>query len=276
MESTHSSSKEKIPNKLTINTRIKTKYTTKIRALSPFPDLKNSPFPPLLFNLKSQKYLNITPPPRVSPVKLEPISNSSSRIHSIIKKSLFPEKLIKLQKLPRAPSMNDIQPIFMNSLALKMIPCRQCKKPSVIHEETHLLEYKTWGLCSNCQNQIFSTIKNNEISEVLTFKNIGDFCEFSMDAEIGFWLEGKLWNSVSVYLKEYNGKLNIYKANLQKVKQHPRLEELLARTGDKELIYFLPDDLDWGVGFNGIGNNRLGKILMDIRSEVKVTGSFNY
>ena len=66
----------------------------------------------------------------------------------------------------------------------------------------------------------------------------------------------------------YKSKADVYKAALQRVKQHPRLEDLLLSTEERELIYFLPADNYWGVGFNGLGENTLGKYLMKIRKEI--------
>ena len=54
-----------------------------------------------------------------------------------------------------------------------------------------------------------------------------------------------------------------------KFTQHPDLREMLVRTGDQELIegnYW--NDTYWGV-CKGVGQNKLGKILMRIREELK-------
>ena len=49
-------------------------------------------------------------------------------------------------------------------------------------------------------------------------------------------------------------------------------EEILARllaTGDEELIENAPTDYYWGCGRSGTGKNRLGHILMELRSELR-------
>lgn len=55
---------------------------------------------------------------------------------------------------------------------------------------------------------------------------------------------------------------------LQKFFYHHNLKELLLRTGDVELV----EGNTWGDTFfgvcNGVGENYLGKILMDVRKEV--------
>ena len=54
-----------------------------------------------------------------------------------------------------------------------------------------------------------------------------------------------------------------------KFTQNPNLAQLLIETGDATLIEGNNwDDVVWGV-CNGVGENRLGKILMQIRTEIK-------
>lgn len=58
-----------------------------------------------------------------------------------------------------------------------------------------------------------------------------------------------------------------------KFSDHPELLELLLSTGDQKLIegnYW--KDYYWGV-CNGIGQNRLGNILMDVRFRLSTTSS---
>lgn len=56
---------------------------------------------------------------------------------------------------------------------------------------------------------------------------------------------------------------------LEKVKQHPEVMNKLLETGDEEIIEDSPTDYYWGCGANGTGKNMLGKILVDIREELK-------
>lgn len=55
----------------------------------------------------------------------------------------------------------------------------------------------------------------------------------------------------------------------QKFIMHRDLRELLLATGDEELIEHSKSDFYWGCGWDGTGENRLGKILMKIRSALK-------
>ena len=50
---------------------------------------------------------------------------------------------------------------------------------------------------------------------------------------------------------------------------HPAVRELLLATGDEELIENAPNDYYWGCGRTGTGQNKLGKILMRVREELR-------
>lgn len=235
------------------------------------PDRSNTPIlikdntlsslPPLQLSGFNKK--NSTPPPKFS--KFEEVTQSISRIKSIVRNSLFPE--INKKITARAPSVSDLSPSIAEFAQSKEVNCSKCKKSSSINNETHLGEFNIWRTCSECQDLQFPTKTCNEFSDIITFQSTGEYSEFTPEAKIGFWMEQKFWPSVFEYLQE-NSHKNAFKANFQKVKQHPRLEKLLKSTGKRELIYFLPEDNYWGVGFNGIGYNKLGQILMEIRSQL--------
>lgn len=54
-----------------------------------------------------------------------------------------------------------------------------------------------------------------------------------------------------------------------KFEQHPELLQMLLATGDSELIEHTKLDSYWGDGGNGKGKNMLGKVLMEVREELK-------
>jgi ribA/ribD-fused uncharacterized protein len=56
-----------------------------------------------------------------------------------------------------------------------------------------------------------------------------------------------------------------------KFEQNRRLQEQLLATGDAELIHQSTSDLFWGRSADGQGENRLGVILMEIRTELGAT-----
>lgn len=49
----------------------------------------------------------------------------------------------------------------------------------------------------------------------------------------------------------------------------PELRKILLSTGKKELIENSPYDKYWGIGPNGKGKNRLGVLLMELRTGLK-------
>jgi hypothetical protein len=59
------------------------------------------------------------------------------------------------------------------------------------------------------------------------------------------------------------------KCVLEKINQHPETKALLMGTGDAEIIEDSPTDYYWGCGKNGTGKNMLGRILMEIRDELR-------
>ena len=59
------------------------------------------------------------------------------------------------------------------------------------------------------------------------------------------------------------------KCVMEKVLQHPEIMTKLLDTGEEEIIEDSPIDYYWGCGANGTGKNMLGKILMDIRGELR-------
>ena len=53
-----------------------------------------------------------------------------------------------------------------------------------------------------------------------------------------------------------------------KINQHEKVKSLLLETEDKRIIENSPTDNFWGIGANGSGENRLGKIWMKLRDEL--------
>lgn len=60
----------------------------------------------------------------------------------------------------------------------------------------------------------------------------------------------------------------MYKAVKAKFLQYENLRNLLLSTGDAEIVEHTKSDPYWGDGGNGSGQNKLGKILMQIRQEL--------
>lgn len=54
-----------------------------------------------------------------------------------------------------------------------------------------------------------------------------------------------------------------------KIRAHKKLTELLLSTGDEELIEDAARDYFWGCGADGSGQNWLGRILMEVREDLR-------
>jgi ribA/ribD-fused uncharacterized protein len=56
------------------------------------------------------------------------------------------------------------------------------------------------------------------------------------------------------------------RAVLRKFETHGEIGAVLLQTGDEDLVENAPGDYYWGCGKTGTGQNKLGKILMDVRA----------
>ncbi|MEW4564501.1 NADAR family protein [Bremerella sp. JC770] len=54
-----------------------------------------------------------------------------------------------------------------------------------------------------------------------------------------------------------------------KIQSHPELQDVLLGTGEAQIIEAAARDYFWGAGKDGSGQNWLGKILMEVRSELQ-------
>ncbi len=61
----------------------------------------------------------------------------------------------------------------------------------------------------------------------------------------------------------------MYEAILAKFKQHLELKDLLLSTSKAKLVEHTNRDSYWGDGGDGTGLNMLGKILMEVRKELR-------
>ncbi|MBI5957344.1 MAG: NADAR family protein [Chloroflexi bacterium] len=68
-------------------------------------------------------------------------------------------------------------------------------------------------------------------------------------------------------------KLDIMKQSVRrKFETHPDIRAVLMSTGDEDLVENAPNDYFWGAGRFGTGQNRLGKILVQVREELRSDG----
>ena len=69
-------------------------------------------------------------------------------------------------------------------------------------------------------------------------------------------MEGKYWPTSEHYFQA------------QKFATHADIRELLLSTGTEEIIEQAADDYYWGCGSDKTGKNRLGQILMEVRTDL--------
>ena len=91
-----------------------------------------------------------------------------------------------------------------------------------------------------------------------------DAFQLSRDPTISRWRRSD-WETVkeNVMLKALRAKFS---------DQHPRLRSMLLGTGNRTLVEHTSNDSYWGDGGDGSGSNRLGHLLMQVRSELPGTG----
>lgn len=54
-----------------------------------------------------------------------------------------------------------------------------------------------------------------------------------------------------------------------KLEQHPDIKDILLESEDSELLKVYPTDYYWGTGADGSGQNKMGKLWMKLRDELK-------
>lgn len=59
------------------------------------------------------------------------------------------------------------------------------------------------------------------------------------------------------------------RAVLRKFETRQEIRDVLLGTGEEELVENAPGDYYWGCGADGSGQNKLGKILMEVRSTLR-------
>jgi ribA/ribD-fused uncharacterized protein len=65
----------------------------------------------------------------------------------------------------------------------------------------------------------------------------------------------------------------MYRAVARKFALHRQLRELLLATGEEDIAETAPSDYYWGIGRDGTGQNRLGRIIERIRAELRASAS---
>ena len=89
-----------------------------------------------------------------------------------------------------------------------------------------------------------------------------DVFEFAQKPDIACQRR-KDWDKVKIQVMK--------RALVAKFTQHDSLCQLLVDTGTRKLVERSPYDTFWGDGGDGSGKNQLGKLLMEVREELRST-----
>ncbi len=141
---------------------------------------------------------------------------------------------------------------------------------------------------------------------VYFYAQTDDYAEFSNFAPYGVAMEGLWWPTVEHYFQaqkfddpDYRERIRLARkpkdakalgmtrhlplrpdwetakdgvmlqAVRQKFRTHDKIAQLLLSTNDRMIVENAPMDAYWGCGPDGAGLNRLGRILMQVRAELR-------
>jgi ribA/ribD-fused uncharacterized protein len=126
---------------------------------------------------------------------------------------------------------------------------------SNFHNVSIILKDKVWPSVEHCYQAMKTVCEKDQekirrASSVSQVKRLGNQIELRPD-----------WDDI---------KVDVMKAIVKaKFVQNKQLSKRLIDTGDSELVEYAPwGDIFWGVNKEGVGENMLGKILMEIRGEL--------
>ena len=152
-----------------------------------------------------------------------------------------------------------------------------------------------------------ATVRTEDKTMAIFFNTRGDkYSEFRNTSEHSFTLDGEQWQSAEHYVQAQRFKCEEAKAEVRKAPyafvakaiararpealrsdwhtvrdsvmekavrskfaSHPELGERLAQTGADEIIEASALSHYWGAGADGRGLNKLGKIMMKVRTELQ-------
>ena len=121
-----------------------------------------------------------------------------------------------------------------------------------------LLDGKTWPTSEHYfQAQKF--VGTPYVEQIRNLPRPRDAFDLSRQPQVSQWLRSD-WEQVKLHV--------MHKALQAKFSQHNHLRDMLVKTGDRQLIEHTTRDSFWGDGGDGRGQNHLGKLLMQVRSEL--------
>lgn len=123
----------------------------------------------------------------------------------------------------------------------------------------------TWeGRKFNCSEQAFMWAKATYFKDDETAIKIMSESDPKKIKKLGRTV--KDFNDEEWSIVRYNFMLSI---NMAKYSQNEDLKNILLSTGNQTIVEDSPYDYIWGIGKNGVGQNLLGKVLMETRDWLK-------
>ena len=113
------------------------------------------------------------------------------------------------------------------------------------------------------QAQKFAGINNERYEYILSLKKPSEAAKAGRSRDFKIVSDWENKRDDAMYDELYHKFTSPFNAEALRV---------LISTGDEELIEDSPIDYYWGIGKNGTGQNKLGKLLMNLREELKATG----
>ncbi|NCN52482.1 NADAR family protein [Candidatus Parcubacteria bacterium] len=83
------------------------------------------------------------------------------------------------------------------------------------------------------------------------------------------WREGQKCKENNEVLLDYDKDALMEQIFRAKLKQHDDVKQVLIESGERGLLKLHGSDYYWGTGADGSGKNRMGKIWMKLREEIK-------
>ncbi|KAJ3319566.1 hypothetical protein HDV06_006214 [Boothiomyces sp. JEL0866] len=155
------------------------------------------------------------------------------------------------------------QPVnFLNTMTRNTINFYRQNDPYGEFSNFYIAEIQVGGTRWPTTEHYFQAQKFPNNPEIM--KSIQDACTPGVAAKLGRNRQYPLrkdWEAVKEDV--------MMDALRAKFTQHEQLKKLLVQTGDATLVEHTRNDSYWGDGGNGTGNNRLGILLMKLRSELQ-------
>ena len=90
------------------------------------------------------------------------------------------------------------------------------------------------------------------------------------------WREGQKYkNAPSLSVSNFDKDAVMEELFRAKIAQHPDIASILHESGDRGLLKIYATDYYWGTGMDGSGENRMGKLWMKLRDELRDTQAQN-